>query len=111
MYTSSLYAWGTRALRVLGSFDNSTARSSLVAHISVLGAGEIKDEDMWESSVNTVVENLHCKVSLVPFFNLQNYGRENTWPSISQIHETTSQLCAGSQNHEEKIMESLETKK
>lgn len=52
-------------MRVMGSANSTTVRSSHAPHISIVGAGKVGDEDTVEISVD---EDLHGEQGLtVPF--------------------------------------------
>lgn len=91
-----------------GSADNTTSRSSPTAHTFDSGADEIEDKNIRKVPVDPVDDDLHGKEVLLTFFDSQDYSRNETWLTISQVNVLKTPLRAVSQRHEVELMKSIE---
>lgn len=85
MYGGGFFALVMGGAGVVGSAVNTTPRSSSATYTSDVGACEVRDEDIIETSVDPVREDLHGKKVSTPAFDPQNYSREKTWLTISRL--------------------------
>lgn len=106
VFSSGFHAWDRRAMRALGRVSTLTSRSSPVAHNSGVVAGEERDKDVVEVSMDEYLDGKKVSVLLC---DRQGYECQALRLMISNTNKNTNPLSAVSQKHEYDLMDSLKS--
>lgn len=95
-------------MRVVGSAENTTPRSSIAAHSSDVDVGEKGDEGSTKISLDLAGEDLQGRKLSASTLHPRKCNRKETWFTISQASEVTNPFRAVFKKREAELMESLE---